>query len=155
MLCVLEMLCLLGALCSDSSPVVFIQERYSAGRDGWSSCRAIVQVMYIITMKLERSNKICSVKWQGFAPFRARLWSLISKITLIHGYFRFSERSRKDLFQKCNCTSYSHVIMRLVCHAQMDLHLHIFARRLKPDRKCTTATLGIGTAYIYHSVSLI
>ena len=23
---------------------------------------------------------------------------------------------------------------------------------LKPDRKCTTATLGIGTAYIYHSV---
>ena len=23
---------------------------------------------------------------------------------------------------------------------------------LKPDRKCTTATLGIETAYIYHSV---
>ena len=34
----------------------------------------------------------------------------------------------------------------------MDLHLHIFVRSLKPDRKCTTATLGIGTAYIYHSV---
>ena len=34
----------------------------------------------------------------------------------------------------------------------MDLHLHIFVRRLKPDRKCTTATLGIGIAYIYHSV---
>ena len=25
-------------------------------------------------------------------------------------------------------------------------------QKLKPDRKCTTATLGIGTAYIYHSV---
>ena len=35
---------------------------------------------------------------------------------------------------------------------KMDLHLHIFVRSLKPDRKCTTATLGIGTAYIYHSV---
>ena len=34
----------------------------------------------------------------------------------------------------------------------MDLHLHIFVRSLKPDRKCTTATLGIGTAHIYHSV---
>ena len=34
----------------------------------------------------------------------------------------------------------------------MDLHLHIFVRSLKPDRKSTTATLGIGTAYIYHSV---
>ena len=34
----------------------------------------------------------------------------------------------------------------------MDLHLHIFVRSLKPERKCTTATLGIGTAYIYHSV---
>ena len=34
----------------------------------------------------------------------------------------------------------------------MDLHLHIFARSLKPDRKCTTATLGIGSAYIYHSL---
>ena len=34
----------------------------------------------------------------------------------------------------------------------MVLHLHIFVRSLKPDRKCTTATLGIGTAYIYHSV---
>ena len=34
----------------------------------------------------------------------------------------------------------------------MDLHLHIFVRSLKPDRKCTTATLGIATAYIYHSV---
>ena len=32
------------------------------------------------------------------------------------------------------------------------VHLHIFVRSLKPDRKCTTATLGIGTAYIYHSV---
>ena len=31
----------------------------------------------------------------------------------------------------------------------MDLHLLIFARSLKPDRKCTTATLEI---YIYHSV---
>ena len=34
----------------------------------------------------------------------------------------------------------------------MDLHLHIFVRSLKPDRKYNTATLGIGTAYIYHSV---
>ena len=34
----------------------------------------------------------------------------------------------------------------------MDLYFHIFVRSLKPDRKCTTATLGIRTAYIYHSV---
>ena len=34
----------------------------------------------------------------------------------------------------------------------MDLHLHIFVRSLKPDQKCTTATLGIETAYIHHSV---
>ena len=27
-----------------------------------------------------------------------------------------------------------------------------FVRSLKPDRKCTTATLGIGTDYIYNSV---
>ena len=25
-------------------------------------------------------------------------------------------------------------------------------QKFKPDRKCTTSTLGIGTAYIYHSV---
>ena len=29
------------------------------------------------------------------------------------------------------------------------MHLHIFVRSLKPDLKCTTATPGIGTAYIY------
>ena len=31
----------------------------------------------------------------------------------------------------------------------MDLHLHIFVRSLKPGRQYTTATLGIGTAYIH------
>ena len=31
----------------------------------------------------------------------------------------------------------------------MDSHLHIFATSLKTDQKCTTATLGTGTAYIY------
>ena len=30
----------------------------------------------------------------------------------------------------------------------MDLHLHIFVRSLKPDRKCTTATLGVGTHFV-------
>ena len=30
----------------------------------------------------------------------------------------------------------------------MDFHLHIFVRSLKPDRKCITAKLGIGTHFV-------
>ena len=49
-------------------------------------------------------------------------------------------------------THYGFLVWVNTTKKNMYLHPHIFVRSLKPDWKCTTATLGIGTAYIYHSV---